>query len=298
MTGHAAKFRQALQRPGLRRLVGAHDALGARLAERAGFDAVWASGFELSAAGGLPDIGLVTMTEQLAASQSMARSVALPVLADCDTGYGDEHNVAHMVRCFEAAGVAAVSIEDKTFPKRNSFLPAEQELVPAAEFVAKLRAAKAAQHGRDFAVVARTEALVAGLGPAEALRRGRAYAAAGADAVLIHGKDPSPDEVLEVVRAWRSPVPLILVPTTYFTVTAAELEALGVRMVIYANHGLRSAVRAMEETFARILATGSTAAVEGEIASLAEIFALQGVPARLAGPGDEAGEAEPVSAVA
>lgn len=298
MPGPAAKFREALAQPGLRRLIGAHDALGARLAERAGFDAVWASGFELSASQGLPDIGLVTMTEQLAAAQSMARSVAIPVLADCDTGYGDEHNVAHMVRCFEEAGVAAVCLEDKTFPKRNSFLPVEQELVPIPEFVAKLRAAKAAQRDPDFAVVARVEALVAGLGAAETLRRARAYAAAGADAVLVHSKDKSPDTVLGVVQAWRSPVPLVLVPTTYFTVTAAELEALGVRMVIYANHGLRSAVRAMEETYARILATGSTAAVEGTIAPLAEIFALQGVPARLAATETRTEGAEPLSAVA
>lgn len=277
----AAKLRALLPRLGPVRVMGAHDALGARIAVQAGFDAVWASGLELSASLGVPDIGLIGACEQLAAVQAMTLAVDVPVLVDCDTGYGDEHNVAYAVRRFEAAGAAAICIEDKTFPKRNSFLPGEHELVPIAEFQAKLRAAKAAQQGPDFMIIGRVEALVAGAGIDEALQRARAYAAAGADAILIHSKDPTPDSVLAVARAWDSPVPLVAVPTTYATTTASELAAGGYKLVIYANHGLRAAVRAMQTTCAQILAADSSTPVEASIATIREVFALQQVPARL-----------------
>jgi phosphoenolpyruvate phosphomutase len=290
MGSNAEKLRERLAGPGILRLAGAHDALGAKMAERAGFDGVWSSSFELSASCGVPDAGMVTMTEQLAAAQAMSCATALPVVADCDTGYGDAANVAYMVRRFEAAGIAAVCIEDKEFPKRNSFLPGGQELVPVVEFVAKVAAAKEAQRDPDFVVVARVEALIAGCGPTEALRRARAYADAGADAVLVHSKESTPTQLLQVVRAWDRPAPLVVVPTTYYTLSAAALEAAGVKVVIYANHGLRSALAAMEETFSAILRTGSSAAVEPRIWPLGKVFELQGEPAAGGTPPAERGE--------
>lgn len=277
----AAKLRALLARTGPVRVIGAHDALGARIAAEAGFDGVWASGFELSAALGVPDIGLLGASEQLAAVQAMTLAVDVPVLVDCDTGYGDRHNVEYAVRRFEAAGAAAICIEDKTFPKRNSFLPGEQELVSIPEFQIKLRAATSARRDPDFVIIGRCEALVAGASVDEALQRARAYAAAGADAVLVHSKDPTADSVLAVARAWDSPVPLVAVPTPYASTTAGTLAAAGIKLVIYANHGLRAAIRAMQTTFAEILAADATAPVESKIASIREVFALQQVPVRL-----------------
>ncbi|HYO14896.1 MAG TPA: isocitrate lyase/phosphoenolpyruvate mutase family protein [Thermoanaerobaculia bacterium] len=276
MSNQASRLRALFARPGVIRLMGAHNALGAKMAERAGFDGVWSSSFELSASYGVPDAGLVTMTEQLAAAQSMSCAVSIPVVADCDTGYGDANNVVYMVRRFETAGIAAVCIEDKEFPKRNSFLPGAQELTAIPEFQEKIRAAKRTQRHPDFLVIARVEALIAGCGTAEALRRARAYAEAGADAVLVHSKEATLGELAEVARLWDQRAPLVAVPTTYAGVTVAELEALGIKMVIYANQGLRSALRAMEETYAEILRTGSTASVEGRIWPMEAVFEVQG----------------------
>ncbi|MFF1837837.1 isocitrate lyase/phosphoenolpyruvate mutase family protein [Streptomyces sp. NPDC058231] len=274
----ARQLRELFARDGAVRIVGAHNPLGARLAERAGFDGVWSSGLEVSASQGVPDTDILTMSELLGVASSLVSAVGIPVVADCDAGYGNAHNVMNMIRRYEAAGIAAVSIEDKRFPKVNSFIPGRQELAPIAEFCGKLAAAKAAQRTRDFMVIARIEALIAGWGPAEALRRGEAYAEAGADAVLIHSKDENPEEVLRFLSSWTLRTPVVVVPTTYHTVTATELAEAGAKMVIYANHGLRAGITAVSETFASILREDRTTAVEARIAPLATVFDLQGVP--------------------
>lgn len=274
-------FARSLAGSRLLAAIGAHDALGARLAEEAGFDAVWASGFELSAAHAVPDASIVTMTQQLEAVRAMAAAVTVPIIADLDTGYGNAVNAIHAVTAFEAAGAAAVVIEDKRFPKDTSLLPGgRQVLEETPVFAGKIRAACDARRAPDLVVIARTEALIAGRGRDEALARAEAYVAAGADAVLVHAKDPDPGEVFAVARAWQGTAPLVLVPTAYPQVTEAEIAALGtVRLVIYGNHGLRAAVAAMARVFRRIRADGSAAGVEAEIASLRRIFELQGVAA-------------------
>jgi phosphoenolpyruvate phosphomutase len=127
MPVHVTPFRENLHTPGLVRLIGSHDALGARLAERAGFDGVWASSFEISASHGVPDAGILDVSAFLSAATSMASAVNIPVVADCDSGFGNAINVMHMVRRYETAGVAAVCIEDKAFPKVNSILPRRQD---------------------------------------------------------------------------------------------------------------------------------------------------------------------------
>jgi phosphoenolpyruvate phosphomutase len=278
MPKRAGQLRGLFERPGVIRLIGAHNALGAKLGERAGFDGIWSSSLEISASYGVPDAGILTMSEFLEAAQSMAGAVQVPVVADVDTGYGNSINVIHMVQKFEAAGVAAVCMEDKLFPKVNSFVPGRQDLASVAEFVGKLMAAKSAQVNPDFMVIARVEALIAGYGQEEALRRGHAYVQAGADAILIHDKNTSPQSIVDFVRAWDFSAPLVVVPTTYYRITVQELEQLGVKMVIYANQGLRSSIRAMEETYAEILAAGTSAPVEGRIAPMSLIFELQGFP--------------------
>jgi len=271
------KLRELFKRPGIIRVIGTHNPLGAKLAERAGFDAVWSSGLEISAAHGVPDANILTMSEYLGVAQSMAEAIKIPVIADIDTGYGNCNNVIHAVRKFEGAGIQAVCIEDKLFPKVNSFIPGRQELASIPEFVGKLRAAKDTQRTDDFMVIARTEALIAGWGQEEALKRAYSYAEAGADAILIHSKDTSPQPIIEFINAWDFCKPIVVVPTTYPTITASQLEELGVKMVIYANHGLRASISALEETFAEILRTDSTITIESEIAPLSLVFDLQGM---------------------
>ncbi|MEA2490807.1 MAG: phosphoenolpyruvate phosphomutase [Acidobacteriota bacterium] len=276
MSNGAAHLRRLLDRPGIARIAGAHNALGAKMAERAGFDGVWSSSFEISASHGVPDASILGQSDHLAAAREMCASVDIPILVDCDTGYGEGTQFAHAVRQFEAAGVAAVCIEDKQFPKLNSFIAGRQELASIDDFLDKLAAGKRAQRSSDFAIIARTEALIAGCGRDEALLRARAYADAGADAVLIHSKATTVDELASVAGAWDRVTPLVSVPTTYYEVTANELAALGFKIVIYANQGLRSALRAMELAYAQILRSGSTASVEDHLMPMKSIFELQG----------------------
>jgi len=271
-----ATLRALLAQPGVVRLMGAHDAIGAKIAERAGFEGIWASSFEISAAYAVPDASIVTQSEHLAAAQAMCAAVDIPVVSDCDTGYGDELQFAYAVRRFEAAGVAGVCIEDKQFPKLNSFLSGRQELAAVDQFVEKLRSGKRAQRNPEFVIIARVEALIAGRGEEEALLRAHAYADAGADAILIHSKASHPGELAGVARQWKRPTPLVAVPTTYYSATADELAELGVKIVIYANQGLRCALQAMEQVYAEIRSTGSTASVEGRLWPMKAIFELQG----------------------
>ena len=258
--------------------VGARDALEARLVERAGFDFVWSSSLGISASHAVPDASLLGMDQYLKAARSMREAVGIPVLADCDTGYGNERNVAYAVRLFEEAGVAGACFEDKSFPKENSLLPdGRQDLAPLEEFREKIETAVAARRSKEFAVVARVEALVAGWGQEEALRRARTYDAAGADLILIHSRSRSPEEILEFVRRWDGRAPVVLVPTMYPSLTEPKVRALRkVRMVIYANQALRAAVAAQEDVLAEIRRAGGIHTVDSRIAPLGHIFELQG----------------------
>ncbi len=271
----AQRLRRLLAQADILQVAGAHNGLSARLVEQAGFDAVWASGLEISAAQAVPDANILTMKDYLEAASCINEAVTIPVIADCDTGYGNANNVIRLVKKYEAAGIAAICIEDKCFPKVNSYIPGRQELAPLAEFVGKIRAAKDAQVSPDFMVIARVEALIAGWGLEEAWRRADAYVEAGADAILIHSKAKTPDEIKAFIEGWSGSVPLVVVPTSYPQVTVQQLADWGVRMVIYANVGVRAAVQAMSRVLDRLRQAGSLQAVTGEIASLQTIFDLQ-----------------------
>ncbi|MBI2095997.1 MAG: isocitrate lyase/phosphoenolpyruvate mutase family protein, partial [Candidatus Omnitrophica bacterium] len=270
-------LRQGFLSAPILRIVGAHHALGAKLIERNRFDGIWASGLEISTAHAVPDANILTMTDYLHAAVSINEATSLPVICDCDTGYGNSSNVSHMTKKYEAAGIAAIVIEDKLFPKINSFIPGRQDLATIDEFKGKIAAAKSAQRSADFMVLARVEALIAGWGMDEALKRARAYCEAGADGIVIHSKASTPDEVFAFAGHWQSKIPLVLIPTTYYGVTAEEFSKKGFKMVIYANHGLRASIRAMDETFRSIHDSGSTAAVEPSIATMREVFEIQGM---------------------
>lgn len=271
-------FRAKLQSSTLMHAMAAHNPLAAKLAERAGFDAIWGSGFELSASMAVPDASIVSMSTHLEMMRSIAHTVGVPLIADIDTGFGNAVNVSYAVPLYEAAGASAIVIEDKTFPKDTS-LRAEgrQELVRVEEFQGKIRAACAARRDSDFCVIARVEALIAGMGQDEALRRGSAYVEAGADAVLIHSKQKTPHEILQFVAAWPGKVPLVLVPTAYPQLTEADIAALGkVGLVIYGNHAIRAAVGAMQAVFAQIRRDGGIAQVDATLPSVKAIIELQG----------------------
>src|ERR1041385_3340021 len=195
-------LRDKMATAGLAQVMAAHSPLSALLAEEAGFDGLWASGFELSTLYGLPDVSLLSMTQHLEMVRAIADRCGLPIVADIDTGFGNALNVIHAIGHYERAGAAAVVIEDKVFPKVTSLVAGgRQELLRIEEFRGKIAAALATRRDPDFLIIARTEALIAGLGEKEALARATAYEEAGADMILVHSRQKTPDEVESFVRA-------------------------------------------------------------------------------------------------
>ena len=206
----------------------------------------------------------------------MVDSCEIPIIADCDTGFGGPSNVSHLVKQYEQAGIAGISIEDKIFPKQNSLLEnGKQELLNEKEFVAKIIAGKESKINENFMIIARTEALIAGLGVDEAVKRATAYESAGADAILIHSKSNNPKEVFEFCNLWKGKIPIVVVPTSYGNVTIDELTENNVKMVIYANQTLRIAHKAMSKLLKKLNDADSLSQVDEEISSMEEIFELQ-----------------------
>ncbi len=270
-------FRRLLTEPGTVFICEAHNALSARIVEEAGFPAIWASGLTISAQAGLRDNNEASWTQVLDHLEFMSDAVRVPILVDGDTGHGNFNNFRRLVQKLEQRGVAAVCIEDKCFPKTNSFLRGtRQPLAAIDEFSGKIKAGKDAQHDTDFTIIARIEAFIAGWGLDEALRRAEAYHAAGADAVLIHSARSAPDEVLAFKAAWGDRCPVVIVPTKYYATPTAVFESAGFSIVIWANHILRSSIAAMRQTADRLYRERTLVAIEDGIVPVAEVFRLQG----------------------
>ena len=269
-------LREKIESQSLVRVVGAFDALSAKLVEVHDFDAVWAGSFAISATHALPDASILTMTEFLAATSSMSDSCNLPVIADCDTGFGGPSNVSHMVKKFEKSGVAAVCIEDKTFPKQNSFLKnGNQTLLSEKDFVAKIIAAREAKSDPSFMIIARIEALIAELGMEEALNRAAAYEKAGADAILIHSNKKTPDEIFQFCDSWNGSVPLVAIPTSYGNVTRKELIDHRIKMIIYANQTLRVSHIYISKLLEELKNSDSLSQISYEMSPMEDIFKMQ-----------------------
>ena len=255
---------------------GAFDAMSAKLVENAGFDAVWAGSFAISATHALPDASILTMTEFLNAASIMANACNIPIIADCDTGFGGPSNVTHMVRKYESAGISSICIEDKIFPKQNSLLEnGQNDLLSEKEFVAKILAANEAKNSKDFLIIARIEALISGLGMKEALKRADAYEKAGADVILIHSKQKNPDEIFEFTDSWKGNTPIAVIPTTYDSVKLSDIYEHKIKMVIYANQTLRAAYDAMENLLKEMAVTEKISDIKQKMSSMNKIFDLQ-----------------------
>jgi phosphoenolpyruvate phosphomutase len=272
----AAKLRQMLQSAELEFLMEAHNGLSARIVREAGFKGIWASGLTISAQFGLRDNNEASWTQVVDQLEFMADASDLPILLDGDTGYGNFNNMRRLVRKLEQRGIAGVCIEDKQFPKTNSFLNGErQPLADIEEFVGKIAAGKDTQQDTNFSIVARVEALIAGWGMDEALRRAEAYRLAGADAILIHSKLSKPDEIVTFAKEWARRAPLVIVPTRYYSTPTEVFRQAGISTVIWANHLARAAVSAMQSVAKEIFDSQTLVNVEDRIASVNEIFRLQ-----------------------
>ena len=258
------------------KVCGAYDAMSAKLVELSGFDAVWAGSFAISAIHNVPDASILTMTEFFNAASNMAHACEIPIIADCDTGYGDATNVRHMVRKYENAGIAGICIEDKTFPKQNSLLEdGNNMLLSEKDFVAKILAANEAKQNKTFAIIARVEALISGIGMKQALKRADAYEKAGADLILIHSKKITPEEIFEFSDSWKGNIPLVVIPTTYYSVNVDELIEHKIKMVIYANQTLRAAHFALSKLLKEMRNSNNMSKLQKQMSSMDDIFKLQ-----------------------
>ena len=273
----AAQFRGLLHSGELEFLLEAHNGISAKIGEEAGFKGLWGSGLCISGQYGVRDSNEASWTQVLDMLEFMSDATAIPIMLDGDTGYGNFNSMRRLVQKLEQRDVAAVCIEDKLFPKTNSFISGEsQPLAEVTEFCGKIKAGKDGQKDPDFTIVARVEALIAGWGLGEALSRAHAYADAGADAILIHSAKTVPDEVLAFMREWQRDCPVVIVPTRYYAAPTDLYRDAGVSMVIWANHMLRSAVAAMQATAATIAAEQNLLTVEEQVVPVGEIFRLQG----------------------
>src|SRR4029077_14606081 len=232
-----ARLRRMLQSERLEFLMEAHNGLSARIAREAGIGGIWASGLSMAAQFGVRDNNEASWTQIVDMLEFMVDASDLPILLDGDTGYGNFNNLRRLVRKLEQRGVAGVCIEDKQFPKTNSFLNGErQPLADIDEFAGKIAAGKDTQHDANFSIVARVEALIAGWGMDEALRRAEAYRLAGADAILIHSKLTKPDEIVTFAKECARRGPLVIVPTKYYSTPTEVFRKAGISTVIWANH--------------------------------------------------------------
>jgi phosphoenolpyruvate phosphomutase len=273
----ASQLRALLNAPELSFIMEAHNGLSARIVEEAGFAAIWASGLSISASLGVRDSNEASWTQVLEVLEFMSDSTRIPILVDGDTGYGNFNNMRRLVRKLEQRNIGGVCIEDKLFPKTNSFLNGTaQPLADAEEFCGRIRAGKDAQRHPDFVIVARVEALIAGWGMKEALRRAEAYHRAGADAILIHSAQRTAQEVLAFKEEWGDRLPVVIVPTKYYATPTDTFRQFGFAAVIWANHLLRSAITAMQRTAQQIHEEQTLLRVEDRVAPLAEVFRLQG----------------------
>jgi phosphoenolpyruvate phosphomutase len=272
----SARLRQMLVSNELEFLMEAHNGISARIAAEAGFKGIWGSGLAISAQYGVRDNNEASWTQVVDTLEFMADASDLPILLDGDTGYGNFNNVRRLVRKLEQRGIAGVCIEDKVFPKTNSFIKGEaQPLADIDEFCGKIKAGKDSQLDEHFSIVARVEALIAGWGMDEALKRAEAYRQAGADAILIHSKLSRPDEILEFAREWAGRGPLVIVPTKYYSTPTEVFRKAGISTVIWANHQIRAATSAMQAVVKEIYESQTLVNVEDRIATVNEIFRLQ-----------------------
>jgi phosphoenolpyruvate phosphomutase len=253
----------------------AHSGLSAKIVEESGFPGIWASGLSISAALGVRDCNEASWTQVLEVVEFMADCTKIPILLDGDTGYGNFNNARRLVRKLEQRGVAGVCIEDKLFPKTNSFIGDGQPLADIDEFCGKISAMKSSQTDPDFQVIARVEALIAGWGMDEALKRAEAYRKAGADGILIHSKKSNHSDIDKFAKEWANRHPLVVVPTKYYNTPTEVFRDLGINLVIWANHNLRASIMAMREISKKIHDQQTLIHIEKTIPSVDEVFKLQ-----------------------
>ncbi len=278
----AEQIRELVRRPEPLLMAGVYDALSAKIAAAAGFEATFVSGYSVAATAlGEPDFGLLTQTEITATARAVGAAISIPVLIDCDTGYGNAVNVVRTVRDMQRAGAAGIFLEDQVWPKRCGHMRGKR-VIPLEEQLAKLRAARDARGTADLFLVARTDARAA-VDLDEAIRRGRAFRDVGADAVFIEAPE-SVDELGAIARALPD-VPLVanmVEKGRTPLLSKEELRELGFQMIVCPLAGLLAAARALRETYRHLRQHGTTRDILDRLLAFEEFNALVDLEAKYA----------------
>ncbi len=270
-------LRRALHKGAGAIVPGAADALAARLIERMGFPAVYVTGAGIANAYlGVPDIGLVTLTELASNVAAMREAVEVPLIVDADTGFGNALNLTRTIRVLERAGANAVQLEDQEFPKRCGHF-AGKTVIAASEMAAKVRAAVDARRDPDFLIIARTDA-IAGNGIEDALARAQLYIEAGADLTFVEAPQSEADMARIPASLAVPQVANLVVGGLTPMLPRADLQRMGFALVLYANAALQAALSAMKDVLAHLRETGSLDGVLPRLMPFAERQALVGKP--------------------
>jgi phosphoenolpyruvate phosphomutase len=250
----------------------AHDALSAAVAAEAGFKAVWASGLSIATCLGYRDTNEASWTQIVDVVERMVDNCNIPVLVDGDSGFGNFNNARLLAKKLSQRGAGGVCLEDKGFPKMNSFIGEQHPLAEMQEFCGRLMAVK--DTVPNFVLIARIEALIAGHSMEEALKRADAYHAAGADAILIHSRQADAKEIIDFAKAWADRLPIVIVPTKYYTTPTSEYRDVGISTIIWANHNMRASLAAMQKVCNDLVCRETLAPIEETVASLKTVFQL------------------------
>ena len=270
-------IKQLLSEDGLSLACGAANAMIAKLAENAGFDATWLSSFEMHAWNRFPDASILNVADYADAINKISDRINIPILVDADEGGPSAINTIRMAREYSKAGAWGMCIEDNPSPKRCSFYGMKKQLEKPEIMMGKLKAAVEKSNKDGFAVIARTESLIQGHGFDVAMERARMYIDQGIDAFLIHNKNDTPEEVLKFADIYHKAnlkTPLVCVPTTYNQVTTSQLENAGFSMAIYANYSVRATVKILQHMFSNLINEGSLSAGNSDVVPMTEIFKL------------------------
>lgn len=271
-------FKQLLHSPKTEFFMEAHNALSGKIVEESGFKGIWGGGLSISASMGVRDNNEASWTEVLDVVEHISDVTNIPILLDADTGYGNFNNARRLIRKLEQIGVAAACIEDKVFPKMNSFINGEQQpLADIDEYCGKIRAIKDTQTDPDFCLIARTEAFITGWGLDEALKRAEAYCKSGADAIFVHSKKSDASEIVTFMKEWKNVCPVIIAPTMYTSTPTSVFEEAGISIVIWANFMLRASITNMQQIARKVYEEKSASRIENEVVPVKEIFRLQNV---------------------
>lgn len=268
------QLKKILKDPAVCYAIGVHDAISATIAQNAGFEVLWGSGLTISAAAGKRDCNELSYTDVCRQWEYMSDVTNIPLIADGDSGFGNFNHVRELVKKLNKIHVAGVCLEDKMYPKTNSFLAYNQHLCDASTFIGKIKAAQDTRTDENFCIIARTEALIAGMGVEEALDRAYLYAEQGIDGLVVHSKQSSICEIEAFCSRWKGSIPLILIPTKYESTPSCVYEELGISLVIWANQLFRSSLFVMKETASQLKNQKSCAKMNVPMVSVEDIFSL------------------------